>query len=124
MAPEARGPFPPASSPFPRSLPGAGRPARPRAARLSERGPLLPFLRALRQRPTPGEVASTSLFRPIGSWLARGPELSCCGTAGTPTLRVEGAGRSRTVPFQEPQPLSWGSGVGGPPGRCCPRVRA
>lgn len=55
----ARGPFPPVSSPFPRSLQGAARSARPRAARSAERGPLLSFFGARRPLPTLGEVGTS-----------------------------------------------------------------
>ena len=120
VASAARGPFPPASSsPFPRSLPGASSSARPRAARPGEHGPLLPFLEARQPLPTLRQVGTSpcpDLALPPGPHLARlGAGAWLLWDAGTASLGAEGAGRRRTVHFQEPQPPSWAAPASGDP---------
>lgn len=99
----ARGPFPPASSPFPRSLPRAARSARPRAARPGERGPLVPFLRALRPLPTLREVGTSpcpDLALPAGSApCSPGRRGSSAVARGNPKLRGRGSGKEEDDAF-------------------------
>lgn len=112
-----RGPFPPYSSPFPRSLLRA---TRPPAAHAEERGP--PLGPAGRWG-APGPLRSCHLTQPRSRSSARsapGPPARrglAAGGARTPSLGAEWMGRRRTA-FQESQPLP------GPPQRRGSPLRA
>lgn len=124
-----RGPFPPASRPFPCSLPRP-RSLRAPASRAPRRAqPSPPFPRGLPAAPHRLRIWHLTLPRSRSSCrvlplLARTRGLGCCGTRErTPRLGAEGAGRKRTPLFQGPQRHSWGPLSARLPGGALPRTR-
>lgn len=112
------GPFPPSSS----TLPGAARSARPRAARPSQRGPLLPFLGAA-SRSRPSEKLAPSPGPDLA--LAAGPAaplLACprglgCRRTREPSLRAEGGWKEEDRAFPGATAPSWAAPESGDPSR-------